>query len=89
MKNTILQLLHSANRLPHPSHRPHETLKSGGVNWLMLDTPAGRLPFFLFIFHFSFLGNMLLWGKGGALTQRLQTGLYLYRLMMGLWYMHM
>lgn len=55
----------------------------------MLDTPAGRLPFFLFIFHFSFLGNMLLWGKGGALTERLQTGLYLYRLMMGLWYMHM
>lgn len=36
----------------------------------MLDTPAGRLPFFLFIFHFSFFGKYVALGEGWCVDSK-------------------
>lgn len=75
------QLLHSANRLHHPYHWPHGLLKSG-----MMGVSIEQL-FFFFIWVSV---EICCWdGRVRAVIESLHRCFYLYRLMVGLWYMHM
>lgn len=104
MKNTTLELMHSANRLLPPSSisptsRDGQALRRGGVERVNSRQHPCWQAAFLLLVHFSFLvflGISYPGGGGGGVAEGQGwrgsgsgRGFYLYRLMVGLWYMHM
>lgn len=104
MKNTTLELMHSANRLLSlssisPNSRDGQALRRGGVERVnSRQHPCWQTAFLLLVYFLFlvFLGISCPGGGGGGVAEGQEwrgkgseKGFYLYRLMVGLWYMHM